>query len=102
MAETQAEVKKVHAKIGEPFHIRIWEDRTRGSRYVPAFDPTAFNLISDEYERMRHVRTNDIGMHCFEFVPMVSGSYLVEFESRYGWKFSADDRLIYEVEVKGT
>lgn len=102
MAEQiQTEIKKIHAKIGEPFKIRIWEDRTRGSRYVPTFDAAVLKLISDEYERTRHVRTNDIGMHYFEFVPVKSGRYSIEFECRYGWKFSAEDRLLYEVEVAG-
>lgn len=102
MAEQiQTEIKKIHAKVGEPFKIRIWEDRTRGSRYVPTFDAAMLKLVSDEYERTRHVRTNDIGMRYFEFVPVKSGRYSIEFECRYGWKFSAEDRLVYEVEVVG-
>jgi len=102
MAEQiQTEIKKIHAKVGEPFKIRVWEDRTRGSRYVPTFDAAVLKLVSDEYERTRNIRTNDIGMHYFEFVPVKPGRYQIEFEYRYGWKFSAEDRLIYEVEVAG-
>lgn len=102
MAEVQTDVKKIHAKVGEPFKIRIWEDRTRGSRYVPTYDSAVLKVVSDEYVRTRHIRTNDIGMHDFEFVPVKPGRYTIEFECRYGWKFSAEDRLLYVVEAAGT
>lgn len=98
--QIQHEIKKIQAKVGEPFKLRFWEDRTRGSRYVPSYDTAALRIISDEYERTRNIRTNDIGMHYFEFVATKPGRYVIDFECRYGWKFSAEDRLIYEVEVK--
>ena len=95
----ESSIKTVSAKMGSPFAIRIWEDRTRGSRWMPKFDTTSLRLLSDEFDRTRNIRVSDIGMRCFEFLPMKSGTYPVVFESRYGWKFSADQRLTYEIEV---
>jgi len=95
----QDEQKTVCVKQGNPFTIRIWEDRTRGSRWMPTFDTVAFRLLDDEFDRTRNIRVSDIGMRQFEFLPMSTGKHLIVFESRYGWKFSADQRLTYEVEV---
>jgi len=92
-------IKTVYAKTGSPFAIRIWEDRTRGSRWMPVFNTVSLRLLSDEFDRTRNIRVSDIGMRCFEFLPMKAGKYPIVFESRYGWKFSADQRLTYEIEV---
>ncbi len=102
MVEGKNEVKKIRAiraKRGEPFKIRLWEDRTKGSRWVVDYNAAALRLVSDEYERTRNIRVNDIGMHYFEFVGLQPGKYSIELELRYGWKFSAEDRLIYDVEI---
>jgi predicted secreted protein len=99
MVEGKNEVKKIRAKAGESFRIRLWEDRTKGSRWVADYDTTSLRLVGDEYERTRNIRVSDIGMHYFEFVAMQPGTYLIEFELRYGWKFSAEDRLSYDVEI---
>ncbi len=93
-------IKKVCVKQGAPFTIRIWEDRTRGSRWMPVFDAASLRLLSDDFDRTRNIRVSDIGMRQFEFVPLKPGQYQIVFESRYGWKFSADGRLTYEIEVR--
>lgn len=98
MVEGKNEVKKIRAKVGESFRIRLWEDRTKGSRWVADYD-ASLRLVGDEYERTRNIRVSDIGMHYFEFVATQPGKYLIEFELRYGWKFSAEDRLSYDVEI---
>lgn len=97
--KNQIEKKILRAKVGEPFKIRIWEDRTRGSRYVATYDTTALRMIGDEYERTRNIRVSDIGMHYFEFLATKPGKFEIVFELRYGWKFSAEDRLVYEIDV---
>lgn len=99
MVEGKNEIKKIRVKKGESFKIRLWEDRTKGSRWVADYDTAALRLIGDEYERTRNIRVSDIGMHYFEFVAMQPGQHQIEFELRYGWKFSAEDRLIYDVEI---
>ena len=98
MAEKDSLVK-VRARCGEPFTIRIWEDRTRGSRWMPSFDSALFRLINDDFDPTRNIRVSDIGMRHFVFLPMQAGRFEMVFESRYGWKFSADGRLTYEIEV---
>ena len=95
----QGAVKEVVARVGEPFKIRIWEDRTRGSRWTPAFDPTRLRLLNDDFDRTRNIRVTDIGMRYFEFLPSARGKLQIVFEWRYGWKFSAERRLTYEVLV---
>ena len=99
--KSQIEKKIIHAKAGESFKIRLWEDRTRGSRWTPIFDGASIRLLGDTYERTRNIRVSDIGMHYFEFVVLNPGTYEIVFESRYGWKFTAEGRLVYEVEVSG-
>ncbi|MEK7286722.1 MAG: protease inhibitor I42 family protein [Nitrospirota bacterium] len=92
--------KAIFAKTGTPFKIRIWEDRTRGSRWVPTFNAEQLRLLGDDYDRTRNIRVSDIGMRHFEFLPVSSGKSQIVFESRYGWKFSAEDRLTYEINVE--
>lgn len=97
--EKLLEKKNVLAKKGEPFKVRLWEDRTRGSRWTPLYDAACLKLIADSYERTQNIRVADTGMRYFEFVGIQTGNYSVVFELRYGWKFSADDRLHYDIEI---
>ncbi len=91
---------RIDAKVGEPFQIRMWEDRTKGGcRYVPTYDSEVLRLLSDEYDRTRNIRVTDSGMRSFEFVALSSGKTSLAFESRYGWKFSAENHLAYEVTI---
>lgn len=100
MIQGKNDIKKIRAKAGEPFKIRIWEDRTKGGcRFVPTFDTSVLRLLSDEYDRTRNIRVTDSGMRSFEFVAMSSGKTTIELESRYGWKFSAESHLTYEVDI---
>jgi len=100
MIQGKSEIKKISTKVGEPFQIRIWEDRTKGGcRFVPTFDTGILRLLSDEYDRMRNIRVTDSGMRSFEFVALSSGRTTIELESRYGWKFSAESYLSYEVVI---
>lgn len=91
--------KTLHGKVGTPLTMRLWEDRTRGSRWVPAFDGSAFKLISDDYKRTIDIRVADTGMRTFEFLPLKPGSHEVTLEQRYGWKFTAEKRLFYTIDV---
>ncbi len=92
-------IKAITVRMGEPFKIRIWEDRTRGSRWSPEFDSALLRLLNDDYDRTRNIRVSDIGMRYFEFLPMVPGKHQIVFQWRYGWKFSAENRLTYEIVV---
>ena len=95
-----SDVLRINAKLGESFKIRIWEDRTKGGcRWVPTYDSAEVRLLSDEYERTRNIRVSDIGMRNFEFIAMAPGKAVISFESRYGWKFSAENHLTYEISI---
>ncbi len=95
-----SDVIKIDTKAGEPFKIRMLEDRTKGGcRWVPTFDSEVLRLLSDEYERTQNIRVSDVGMRYFEFVAMAPGKTAISFESRYGWKFSAEKHLTYEVSI---
>jgi len=93
------ETKVLHEKVKKSFSIRLWEDRTRGSRWVPLFDGSALRLISDEYQRTIDIRVADTGMRTFEFLPLAPGSHEIVLEFRYGWKFTSERRLFYSIEV---
>jgi len=97
--ENKTENKTIRSNKGEPFKIRLWEDRTRGSRWSPSYDATMVKLLSDHYERTQNIRVTDTGMRYFEFVGIKSGRHEIALELRYGWKFSAEDRLYYQVEI---
>jgi hypothetical protein len=97
--KAELERKVLQGKVGTPIKIRLWEDRTRGSRWVPAFDGSALKLIVDDYQRTIDIRVADTGMRTFEFLPLRPGSHEVMLEQRYGWKFTAEKRLFYIFEI---
>jgi len=100
MVDKTNEALKISTTVGTPFKIRIWEDRTKGGcRWVPTYDSAMIRLLGDEYERTRNIRVSDIGMRYFEFVAMASGETVITFEARYGWKFSAESHMSYEVSI---
>jgi predicted secreted protein len=82
---------------GIPFHIHLWEDRTRGELWVPTYDSSSLVLISDEYLRIASGNAVDSGRRTFEFKPVALGTSRLVFEKRLGWKFTAEDRHIYEI-----
>ena len=36
--------KVLQVSSGKPFTIHLWEDRTRGEQWVPAYEPTEFTV----------------------------------------------------------
>ncbi len=91
--------RTIQTKKTETFKIQIWEDRTRGSRWTPIYDASSLKLINDDYVRTQNIRVTDTGMRYFEFMAQDSGKYELVFELRYGWKFSAEERIKYNIEV---
>lgn len=85
--------------MGEPFKIRLWEDRTRGSRWMPLYDAVSIRLVGDDYQRTRNIRVDDVGMRYFEFVALRPGAHEIRLELRYGWKFSSEERVAYHIEA---
>jgi predicted secreted protein len=93
------EKKIIQARAGEPFLIALWEDRTHGHSWQPRLDSTPIQLLDDRYVRTIHVDTADSGKRTFEFVCSEPGRYELIFEKRLGWKFTADDRKIFVIDV---
>ncbi len=101
--ESWKEEKAVETRVGGTVTIRLWEDRTRGEIYVPAYDPEALSLVNDDYERTFGDSANavDSGKRAFEFRALKPGTHRIVFEKRMGWKFTAEDRRVYVVTVVG-
>ena len=87
------------ARIGVPFHIHLWEDRTRGELWVPSYDTASLILLNDEYLPIASGNAVDSGRRTFEFKAVAAGIHRVLFEKRLGWKFTAEDRHVYDVTV---
>jgi predicted secreted protein len=101
--ENWKEEKAVKARVGGTVTIRLWEDRTRGEIYVPAYDSETLSLVNDDYERSFGDSNNavDSGKRAFEFRALKPGAHRIVFEKRMGWKFTAEDRRVYVVTVAG-
>jgi hypothetical protein len=81
------------------FHIHLWEDRTRGELWVPSFDPATLALVNDDYLRIAGNNAIDAGRRTFEFKATTVGMHRLLFEKRMGWKFTAEDRRVFLVNV---
>ncbi|WP_447600901.1 protease inhibitor I42 family protein [Nitrospira sp. Nam80] len=98
----QQNLRRLAGRVEVPFQIHLWEDRTRGELWVPSYDPTCLVLLSDDYLRIASGNAVDSGQRTFEFKPVISGSHRILFEKRLGWKFTAEDRHVYEVTVSAS
>lgn len=95
----QSVTKNIHARESETFWIHLWEDRTRGEQWVPAYDPHVLALVEDEFLRTVSNNAVDAGRRSFEFQALKAGKHQLEFSKRMAWKFTAEDRRIFEITV---
>lgn len=86
--------------VDHPFVIRLWEDRTRGEQWVPAFDTKGLALLSDEFLRVASNNAVENGQRIFEFMAVAAGAHQLVFEKRMGWKFTAEDRRLFRIEAE--
>ncbi len=100
MDTDQIEVKDIQTVQSETFHIHLWEDRTRGEQWVPTYDPKVLALVEDEFLRTVSNNAVDSGRRSFEFQALETGSHRLEFSKRMAWKFTAEDRRVFEVTVR--
>jgi predicted secreted protein len=91
--------KMIEATLDRPIEIHLWEDRTRGELWVPTYDTTGLALLADDYLRIAGNNAVDNGRRTFEFKAVKPGSYQIVFEKRMGWKFTAEDRRVFQVTV---
>ena len=89
----------IETVLDRPIQIHLWEDRTRGELWVPNYDPTALALLADDYFRVAGNNAVDNGRRTFEFQAVRPGTHSLLFEKRMGWKFTAEDRRVFEVVV---
>ena len=94
---TRMEPKSLRQPLDHPIEIHLWEDRTRGELWVPTYDSTGLALLADDYQRIAGNNAVDNGQRTFEFKVIRSGAHRVLFEKRMGWKFTAEDRRVFEV-----
>ena len=97
--DVDRDTRRVAVTVGETFPVRLWEDRTRGEEWVPAYDRTALSLENDEFLRTISGNAVDAGRRLFEFRAVCEGLHRLVFEKRMGWKFTAEDRRVFLVTV---
>ena len=86
--------------VDEPFVIHLWEDRTRGEQWVPAYDTKGLALLSDEFLRIASNNAVENGQRIFELKAVQPGVYQVVFEKRMGWKFTAEERRVFRIDAQ--
>lgn len=101
-AGREQDVHRLTGRIGVPFHVHLWEDRTRGELWVPSYDPASLVLLGDDYLRIASGNAVDSGRRTFEFKPVAAGNHRIVFEKRLGWKFTAEHRYVYDIAVSGS
>jgi predicted secreted protein len=89
--------KVIETTLEHPIQIHLWEDRTRGELWVPTYDATGLELLADDYLRIAGNNAVDNGQRTFEFKAVKPGTHRVLFEKRMGWKFTAEDRRVFNV-----
>jgi len=99
MDASQIDMKPIQTLQSETFLIHLWEDRTRGEQWVPTYNPKVFALVADDFLRTVSNNAVDSGRRSFEFQALEPGKYRVEFSKRMAWKFTAEDRRVFEVTV---
>ena len=99
MDTSQIEIKPIQTTKSEIFRVNLWEDRTRGEQWVPTYDPKVLALVEDDFLRTVSNNAVDSGRRSFEFQALEPGAHRLEFSKRMAWKFTAEDRRVFEVTV---
>jgi len=100
MTVERSDTKAIVVTKGKPFTVRLWEDRTRGEQWVPSYDASVLVLIGDDFLRTVSNNAVDSGSRTFEFEALQVGTCQIEFNKRLAWKFTAEDRRIFVVNVQ--
>src|SRR5512141_2318565 len=91
--------KVIETTLEQTIQIHLWEDRTRGELWVPTYDPKGLELLADDYLRIAGNNAVDNGQRTFEFKAVRPGTHRGLFEKRMGWKFTAEDRRVFDVKA---
>jgi predicted secreted protein len=98
--EPGQDARRLTARVGSSFQIHLWEDRTRGELWVPAYEPEQLALIADDFLRTASGNALDSGRRTFEFQAVAPGEHRLVFEKRMGWKFTAEDRRVFVIKAQ--
>lgn len=93
------DAKSISTIPGGSVRINLWEDRTRGELWVAAYDPATLTLTDDDFTRTASGNALDAGRRTFEFRAVAPGSHRLVFEKRLAWKFTAEDRRVFLIDV---
>ena len=96
------ESRVIDAVLGRTITIHLWEDRTRGEQWVPSYNTKALTLVDDQFLRVASNNAVENGQRTFEFQGVLPGTHEIIFEKRMGWKFTAEDRRIFLIQVAPT
>jgi predicted secreted protein len=99
MNADQVETKAIQVLHSGTFVVHLWEDRTRGEQWVPTYDSTVLGLVGDEFLRTISNNAVDSGRRSFEFQALEPGRHRLEFSKRMAWKFTSEDRRVFQVTV---
>jgi len=99
MTTDQVNTKAIQVFHSGTFVVHLWEDRTRGEQWVPTYDPKVLGLVGDEFLRTISNNAVDSGQRSFEFQALEPGKHRLEFSKRMAWKFTAEDRRVFQVNV---
>ncbi|MDH5698410.1 MAG: protease inhibitor I42 family protein [Nitrospirota bacterium] len=99
MNADQVQTKAIQVVQSAIFMVHLWEDRTRGEQWVPSYNPKVLGLVGDEFLRTVSNNAVDSGQRSFEFQALAPGKHDLEFSKRMAWKFTGEDRRIFQVSV---
>jgi hypothetical protein len=99
MNASQSDTKEIQVFQSAIFVVHLWEDRTRGEQWVPTYDPKVLGLVGDEFLRTVSNNAVDSGQRTFEFLGLEPGIHHLEFNKRMAWKFTSEDRRVFQVTV---
>jgi len=102
MNTDQVQIKAIHVVQSDAFTVHLWEDRTRGEQWVPGYDPKVLGLVGDEFLRTVSNNAVDSGRRSFEFQALEPGTHHLEFSKRMAWKFTSEDRRVFQIIVLPT
>ena len=102
MKKDPVDTKAIQVFRSATFVVHLWEDRTRGEQWVPTYDPKMLGLVGDEFLRTTSNNAVDSGRRSFEFQALELGRHQLEFSKRMAWKFTAEDRRVFQVTVLPT
>lgn len=94
-----SDCRSISATVDRPFVIHLWEDRTRGEQWVPSYDSKGLALLSDEFLCIASNNAVENGQRIFEFKAVTPGPHRLVFEKRMGWKFTAEDRRVFQIDA---